>query len=172
MCEEGWLFQLRQEGCARVRGTVWNTWKGGGTEERGGDTEILKNGGCKLGQGVGVLKGVGGGLDWNPLTNYGVRSVLISILASFGFIIWCLDILLHFLTSWRFARLPPVSTDHFFSSWFQVKVSFYFVVWCISINTNGQSKENTLWNWLSTVALGGWSSPLFIWKWESTPNQH
>ena len=132
----------------------------------------FKKWGVQAGSRGWCLKRGGGGLDWNPLTNYGVRSVLISILASFGFIIWCLDILLHFLTSWRFARLPPVSTDHFFSSWFQVKVSFYFVVWCISINTNGQSKENTLWNWLSTVALGGWSSPLFIWKWESTPNQH
>ena len=48
MCKEGWLVLLGQEGCVRVWGTVWNTWEGGGTEKRGGETKILKRGG-KLG---------------------------------------------------------------------------------------------------------------------------
>ena len=44
--------------------------KRGGTEKRGGDTNILKRwGGGKLGQGVDSLKKGG----WNPLTNYGLQ---------------------------------------------------------------------------------------------------
>ena len=41
--------------CVRVGGTFWNTLKGGGTENRVGETKIL-NSGVKLGQGVGTLK--------------------------------------------------------------------------------------------------------------------
>ena len=39
----------------RVGETVQNTLKGGGTEQRGGDTKVIKRRG-KLGQGVGALK--------------------------------------------------------------------------------------------------------------------
>ena len=42
-----------------VRRTAKNTIKGGGTEQRGGDTKILKGG--TLGQGVGALKRGGAG---------------------------------------------------------------------------------------------------------------
>ena len=31
---------------------------------------------------------------------------------------------------------------------------------------------NNSWNWLSTVTLSGWLSPLPSWKWESTGNWH
>ena len=48
-------------GCVRVGETVWNILKGGGTEKAWGEAEILKRGGCKLGQGVWTLKGVGAG---------------------------------------------------------------------------------------------------------------
>ena len=36
----------------KTGGTVENTLKGGGTEKRGGETNILKMGGGKLGQGM------------------------------------------------------------------------------------------------------------------------
>ena len=49
----------------RVRGSVWNTLKRGGTEKRGGETKTLKRMG-KLGQGLGALKRGG----WNPCTNW------------------------------------------------------------------------------------------------------
>ena len=39
----------------KLRRTVWNTFKGDGTETRGGETKILKRWG-KLGQGLGALK--------------------------------------------------------------------------------------------------------------------
>ena len=42
--------------------------EGGGTEKTGGEKEILKRG-STLNQGVGTLKGEGGG-GWKPLTNY------------------------------------------------------------------------------------------------------
>ena len=46
------LCQIRVGGgCVRVKGTVSNTLKGGGTEKREGETKILKSEG-KLGQGV------------------------------------------------------------------------------------------------------------------------
>ena len=48
-------------------GTVWNTLKGSRTEKKGGGNRFLK-GGCKLGQGVGALKG-----GVNPLTNYAAK---------------------------------------------------------------------------------------------------
>ena len=51
----------------RVRGTVRNTLKGGRTENRGGETKILKRTG-KLDQRVGALKRG----DWNPLMNYAI----------------------------------------------------------------------------------------------------
>ena len=43
----------------RVGGTVWNSFKKGGTENRGGETNILKRE-EQTESGVGVLKGVGG----------------------------------------------------------------------------------------------------------------
>ena len=55
--------------CVRLGRTVKNTLKRGGTEKRGGETEILKRG-IKLGQGVGALKR---GEGWNPLTTYVLR---------------------------------------------------------------------------------------------------
>ena len=45
-------------------GAVGNTLKGGGTEKRGVETEILKRG--QAGSRGGCLKKGG----WNPLTNY------------------------------------------------------------------------------------------------------
>ena len=54
MCKGGLLVWLGQEGRVRVGETVWNTWKGGGAEKRGGETKIFKGG--KLVQGVGALK--------------------------------------------------------------------------------------------------------------------
>ena len=48
----------------RVGGTVWNSFKKGGTENRGGETNILKRE-EQTESGVGVLKGVGG--DGTPL---------------------------------------------------------------------------------------------------------
>ena len=45
--------------------------KGGGTEERGGNTKTLKGGWGKLGQRVGNLKREWGGC--NPLTNCDVK---------------------------------------------------------------------------------------------------
>ena len=61
------MDQLGQEGFVRVGGTVWNTWEGGGAEEREGETKILKRG--QAGSRGGCLKKKGGG-GWNPLTNY------------------------------------------------------------------------------------------------------
>ena len=55
-----------------VEGTVQNTFKGGGTEIRGGDTKILNGGRGKLGHRVGALKR---GEGWNPLMNYALCSV-------------------------------------------------------------------------------------------------
>ena len=49
-------------------GAVGNTLKGGGTEKRGGETEILKRG--QAGSRGGCLKKGG----WNPLTNYASKS--------------------------------------------------------------------------------------------------
>ena len=46
--------------------------KEGETEQRRRDTKIFKTGG-KLCQGMGALKGGGGGVGWNPLLNYEVK---------------------------------------------------------------------------------------------------
>ena len=54
-------------GCQRVGGTVYNTLKGGNTEQPRGK-QILKRGG-KLRQGVSALKIEG----WNSLMNYVFR---------------------------------------------------------------------------------------------------
>ena len=46
--------------CVRVRGTVWNTLKWGGTENRGGETKIFKKGGGQAGSRGGCPKKEGG----------------------------------------------------------------------------------------------------------------
>ena len=51
---------VRAGGLFEGGGTVWNTWKKGGTEKKGGETQILKSGGQAVSRG-GCLKGMGGG---------------------------------------------------------------------------------------------------------------
>ena len=60
MCKEGWLVQLGQEDCARVGGTVWNTWKGVGHKRGEGKQRFLKGEG-QAGSRGGCLKKKGGG---------------------------------------------------------------------------------------------------------------
>ena len=57
------MFHIRAGGLCEGGGDYLQYLKGGGTEKRGGETDILKRG--KLGQGVGALKRG----NWNPLTN-------------------------------------------------------------------------------------------------------
>ena len=54
----GWIRATG--GCVRVGETVYISLKGGGAQNRGGETKILKRGG-KLSQGVGAFKR--GGLE-------------------------------------------------------------------------------------------------------------
>ena len=62
MCKEGWLVQLGQEDCARVGGTVWNTWKGVGHKRGEGKQRFLKGEG-QAGSRGGRLKKKGGGAE-------------------------------------------------------------------------------------------------------------
>ena len=79
-----------------------------------------------------------------------------------GCSISCLDILVHYLTSARFTKTPPVFIDH------KGCPCFYFVALCVSIGTKGWYMEKSLWNSLRTVVLRRCLSQFFIWKWEST----
>ena len=54
---------VRAGGLFEGGGTVWNTWKKGGTEKKGGETQILKSGGQAVSRG-GCLKGMGGWGGW------------------------------------------------------------------------------------------------------------
>ena len=49
----------------------------------------------------------------------------------------------------------------FSHTWCNIKAGpcFCFVAWCVDIATNGWCAKNSLWNWLRTLAIGGWSSP-------------
>ena len=62
-------------------GTVENTMKGGGAEQRGGDTKISKRGGQAVSGGrgrAGRARSAGGG-GWNPLTNMCCSSAILML---------------------------------------------------------------------------------------------
>ena len=72
----------------------------------------------------------------------------------FYFIIWLLEDSL---------RSQQPSLTIISSTWCHTKGGscFYFVTWCASIDVKGWCMENSMWNWLSTLVLCGWSSPFF-----------
>ena len=58
-------------------------------------------------------------------------------------VILCLDILLHYLTSTGFTKVPPVITDHIFQHLMSHErwSMFYFVAWYVSIGTKGWCRK-------------------------------
>ena len=68
--KKGWLVRLRLGDLCESGETVQNTLRGVGTEQRGGDTKILKRRGASWVKGWCFKKGVR-----NPLMNYGVASM-------------------------------------------------------------------------------------------------